>query len=77
MISGLTLVQYKGNLLADPCHEEESIAEALLSMIVDEKGRIVSAYKPGGRLETSESAFVDAVASAQIRYKDIAAALSA
>jgi len=44
----LTIALHSGKLLVDPSAEEESLAESLVTVVVDEDGRLMSISKPGG-----------------------------
>mmetsp|Transcript_5900 Transcript_5900/g.12031 ORF Transcript_5900/g.12031 Transcript_5900/m.12031 type:complete len:306 (-) Transcript_5900:399-1316(-) len=73
---GLTCGMYKGHLLADPSGEEEGMMEALVTVVMDEKGRLLSVYKPGGTAGASDAAVLDCIEMTRLRYKEVSSILT-
>ncbi len=44
----LTCMVHKKHLLADPCAEEETLLQCSITVTMNQMGRLVSFYKPGG-----------------------------
>jgi len=47
----LTTGLYKGQLIVDPDAEEEALMEAVVSVVLDESGKLAGVLKPGGTVE--------------------------
>jgi len=71
----LTCGMYKGNILADPSGEEEGMMEALVTVVMDAEGRLLSVYKPGGTVGASDAAILDCIEMTRLRHKEVASTL--
>ena len=70
-----TCALYKNTILVDPSHEEEKLSETSVTVCVDELGKIVGVFKPGGRNEASETVLANCVAASRLRYAALSKAL--
>lgn len=71
----LTSGLYRGQLIVDPDAEEESLMEAVVSVVMREDGALVGVVKPGGTVEASETSLMHCIAAARLHYGARAEAL--
>jgi exosome complex component RRP43 len=64
----VTTALYRKQLIVDPNAEEEGLADATVTAVMDRSGRLVGVHKPGGIAEASETALMHCVAACKLHY---------
>jgi exosome complex component RRP43 len=64
----LTTALYRDALIVDPNHEEEQLADSVVTVCLDASGKIILVSKPGGVRDASEAKTAACVAGARARY---------
>ena len=64
----VTTALYRKQLIVDPNAEEEGLADATVTVVMDRSGRLVGVHKPGGIAEASETALMHCVAACKLHY---------
>jgi exosome complex component RRP43 len=64
----VTTALYRKQLIVDPNAEEEGLADATVTVVMDQSGRLVGVHKPGGIAEASETALMHCVAACKLHY---------
>ncbi|GAQ79983.1 exosome complex component RRP43 [Klebsormidium nitens] len=66
-----TIGLYKGHLIVDPTAEEEALLESTVTTILDEAGRLISLFKPGGITAVTTALIQDCVELTRHRAREL------
>jgi exosome complex component RRP43 len=67
----LTCMVHKKHLLADPCAEEETLLQCSITITMNQMGRLVSFYKPGGAVPATTAIVKECISLARRRAREV------
>jgi len=67
----LTCMVHEKHLLADPCAEEETLLQCSITVTMNQMGRLVSFYKPGGAVPATTAIVKECISLARRRAREV------